>query len=94
MNILLYIISGTVEGFLYLLSFAIILRLLLPLIGREEGLLNGLAIALTEPIVGPVRAVLSKNEFFESSPLDFSFMIVIMGIFVINMFIPTASSFL
>ncbi len=94
MNILLYTLASMVEVFLCLLSLAVVLRLLLPLIGLDGGLIYGFSVMLSEPIIAPVRAVLSKFEFFESSPMDFSYMVTILIILVINIFMPTASAFL
>lgn len=94
MNILLYTVSGTVEIFLCLLSFAIVLRLILPLMGSEEGLLYSASVALSEPVVAPIRGILAKSEFFESFPMDLSYIITIGGIFVLYVFFPSASTFL
>ncbi len=94
MNILMYIVSGTVEIFLCLLSFAIVLRILLPLIGTEGGLLYSASVALSEPVVAPIRGLLSKSEFFESFPMDLSYVITIGGILLIYTFFPSASAFL
>lgn len=90
----MYIISGTVEIFLCLLSFAIVLRILLPLIGTEGGLLYSAAVAISEPVVAPIREMLSKSEFFESFPMDLSYVFTIGGILVIYSFFPSASAFL
>ena len=94
MNILLYTLASMVEVFLCLLSLAIVLRVLLPVLGSEEGALLGLCAMLSEPIVAPVRALLSKSEFFQSSPMDFSYTATILIILVINILMPTASTFL
>ncbi len=94
MNILLYTVSSTVEIFLCLLSLAIVLRLLLPLMGTEGGLLYTISVVISEPVVAPVRGILSKSEFFESFPMDLSYIITIMGIMVLYAFFPSASAFL
>ena len=94
MNIVLYTLASMVEVFLCLLSLAIVLRVLLPLLGFEEGVLLGLCIMFSEPVVAPVRALLSKSEFFQSSPMDFSYTVTILIILVINIFMPTASTFI
>ncbi len=94
MNILLYIVSSTVEVFLCLLSLAIVLRLFLPLMELDEGLLYAFAVAVSEPIVAPVRKLISKIEFFESFPMDLSYMFTIVAILAICLCFPTASTFL
>lgn len=94
MNILLYIISSTVEVFLCLLSLAIVLRLFLPFMGLEEGLLYTFAVAVSEPVVAPVRKLISKIEFFESFPMDLSYTFTIVAILAICLCFPTASTFL
>lgn len=94
MNIVLYTLASMVEVFLCLLSLAIVLRVILPVLGFEEGVLLGLCIMLSEPVVAPVRALLSKSEFFQSSPMDFSYTVTILMILVINILMPTASTFI
>lgn len=94
MNILLYIVTSMVEIFLCLFCLAIVLRLFLPMFGLEEGLIYSVAVAISEPIVANVRAIIFKMEFFESSPMDFSYVITIMAIMVIYTFFPVASTFL
>lgn len=94
MNILLYIVSSTVEVFLCLLALAIVLRLFLPLMEIDGGLIYAFAVAVSEPVVAPVRKLLSKFEFFESFPMDLSYTVTIMAILAITLFFPTASTFL
>ena len=94
MNIVLYTLASMVEVFLCLLSLAIVLRVILPGLGFEGGVVLGLGIMLSEPVVAPVRALLSKSEFFQSSPMDFSYTVTILIILVINILMPTASTFI
>lgn len=94
MNILLYIVSSTVEIFLCMLSLAIVLRLFLPFMEMEEGFLYSFAVAVSEPIVAPVRKLISKIEFFSSFPMDLSYMFTIVAILAICLCFPTASTFL
>ena len=82
------------EVFLCLLSLAIVLRLFLPFVGLDGGLIYACAVAVSEPLVAPVRRLLSKIEFFESFPMDLSYTVTIMAILAICLCFPTASTFL
>lgn len=87
MDLIIELMTSTVEVFLYLLAVAIVLRLFLPVLGMEEGLLYGFAVAVSEPVVSPVRNLLSKNEFFSSSPMDMSYFVTVMAIMVFSLII-------
>lgn len=41
----------------------------------------------TEPLVFPVRAILMRSETFQSIPVDFSLIITLIILSVVNMFV-------
>ena len=60
----------------------------LPVLLRGGGQ-QGLLYATTEPFLMPVRGVLSRIEFFASSPVDFTYIITVMLVMVVQLLLPS-----
>ncbi len=89
MTVVLYCICTALRLLVNLLETAIFLRAILswfPI--DEDGFLPRLLYCLTEPVIIPVRMLLSRFGIGEDSPLDFSPMIAMLLLMVISMFLP------
>ncbi len=89
MEIVLLIIAKTVSFWLSAVSFAMLVRMLLPLIvDPEQSKLYLLSYAVSEPAIIPVRAVMAKLDIAQDSPLDIPFTVTYFLIILIRIFLP------
>ena len=89
MSTLLYIVAKLVEITLGLVSFAMILRMLLPFFIRDEN--NKIYVFccfVSEPFVIPFRYLLSKLNVAQNTPLDIPFMLAYLVIALMRMLLP------
>ncbi|MBQ8174234.1 MAG: YggT family protein [Clostridia bacterium] len=90
LNVILYCLCNTLRLAVGLAETLIVLRALLswfPI--DEESLIPRLLYALTEPIIMPVRAILSRFGMDgDSSLIDFSPLITMLLLMFIGMFLP------
>ena len=90
MEVILYILAKCVRVFLDLMSLAMMIRVILPLFADvENSPVFIFAVAVTEPIISPVRILLDKLGIGQNTPFDMGFMATYLIIFVINLFLPT-----
>ena len=84
-----YIIAKTVSIALEVVSFAMIIRMLLPIfIDPTESRIYAITCFVTEPFIAPVRALLSRFSFVAECPLDISFFVVALGVSLLEMLLP------
>ena len=84
MSFLSYLVSA-VYWLINLVSILIVIRALiswLPL--SEDNKINAFLITMTEPVIAPIRKLLSRFEFTQEVPIDFSPMIAILVLWVIS----------
>lgn len=89
MSTLLYIVAKLVEITLGLVSFAMILRMLLPFFVHDEN--NKIYVFccfISEPFILPFRYLLAKLNIAQNTPLDMPFMLAYLVIALIRMFLP------
>ena len=73
LSYLLYIISAVVVIFLGAIQTAMFLRAILSWFPIENKFIDFLHV-VTEPIIYPVRRLFERMNWFQNSPIDFSFM--------------------
>ena len=74
---------------LEVLSFAMMIRVLLPIFFNPEGnRIYELTALLTEPIITPVRALLVKFNIGQNSPIDWSFFATYLLIGILQTLLP------
>jgi YggT family protein len=81
--LLVYLIKA-IYWLLNLLSILIVVRALiswLPL--SEDNKFNSILITMTEPVMAPIRKLLSKIKFMNELPVDFSPMVAIFVLWII-----------
>ncbi len=89
MEVILLILARTVSIWLSAVSFAMIIRMLLPIFVDPEGSkLYVLSYAVSEPAIRPVRAVMAKMDIAQDSPFDIAFTVTYFLVFIIKMFLP------
>ncbi len=89
METVFFIIAKTISIILDIAYFGMLARMLLPLfINVEESRLYAIAFALTEPFVAPVRFIMFKLNIGQNSPVDWSFFVASLLIYVLKMFLP------
>ena len=88
-EIILFCLFGAIRILVRILETAMFLRVLLSIFGMdEEGLLARILFCLTEPILVPVRMLLSRFGLGEDLPVDFSPMITMMLLMILSLFLP------
>lgn len=84
MNIV-YMIARLVSALLSVLELAMFIRAILSWFpGAADSAFGDLIYTVTEPIVAPVRALADRLGWFRSSPIDFSFMIAYLLLFILQ----------
>lgn len=71
MNLIL-IFCGTVVVLVMALMTLIVVRSLYQMFYEEGGMFYRFLYATTEPVISPVRSVLSRTKLFDSLPIDLS----------------------
>ena len=88
MEYLFYLVSRSVMFFLDALMFLLLARVLLSFFLDEESRVLNFCSVITEPIVSPVRVLLSHIPALEDSPIDFSYMATSLIIMTIQIALP------
>lgn len=90
--IILDLIARVVSLTLTLTSYAMALRMILPLfVEPENSKIYVFTCLLSEPVVAPVRAIMSVFGFDEGMPIDLSLPTAYFLIFIIQLFLPSLS---
>lgn len=85
-----YIIAKTVSISLDVVSFAMIIRMLLPFFtDPNESRIYHLVFFATEPFIAPVRAVMVRLNIGQDSPIDWAFSVTYILIWLIRMILPS-----
>ncbi len=93
MEEIFYIFAKSVEIFLSLIYFALLVRMLFPIFTPEpEGnAFYRLAFAVSEVVVAPARLILGVFNIGQNSPLDFSLLGGYLLLLIIQLFLPVLS---
>ena len=85
----LYIIAKTVSVILSVVSYAMLARMILPwFVDPMESRLYAIVNIVTEPFVAPVRAVMFMLNIGQDSPIDWSFTITYILIWLLQSLLP------
>lgn len=88
----LYIFAQTVRLFLSVTYFAMFARAILSWFDTGEGgvisALSAFTAMLTEPLILPVRMILSRFSFVERCPFDLSFMATFFLLVIVQAVLP------
>lgn len=84
-----YIIAKTVSIVLEVVSFAMIIRMLLPIfIDPTDSRIYAITCFVTEPFIAPVRAVMVRLNIGQDSPIDWAFSITYILIWLLSGILP------
>ena len=83
----LYVLVQFVLLFIDVLSFAMLIRALLSWFTDESSKLCRFLYVLTEPAIMPIRKLLVKMNWFQDSPIDFSFLFTFFALTVVELLI-------
>lgn len=85
MSEFIYILSHFVDVLLTVLYFAIFIRVILSWLPLDEdGSFVSFVYLVTDPIILPIRALLDRMGLFENSPLDFSTLIAMVLVMLVQ----------
>lgn len=90
MDQMLYVVVATVQTFISFLMMLLFLRALLGFFAEEDSKLLVFSSIVTEPVVAPVRTLLSKIPALEDSPIDFSFMATYLILIIVRYALPVS----
>lgn len=88
MQTVLYVIARTVQLLLGFLEMAMFLRAILSWFVDDENRFLVFLVAVTEPIILPIRAICSRFEALDESPLDIPFFITMLLLTLLNGLLP------
>jgi len=91
---LIAVLTSTVAVFVTALSYLILARVLVQVFSDEESKTYQFCYALTEPVVAPVRSVLSRIDALSESPLDFSYLATFILLSIVRLMLPTITHYL
>jgi hypothetical protein len=84
-----YILAKCVRIILDVISLSMMIRMLLPIFADvEDNRLYMLSVAVTEPLIIPVRIVLDMLGIGENTPLDMGFLTTYFLLAIIDLFLP------
>ena len=86
---IILILVRTVELYIAVVVLAMAARMLLPLfLNIEESRIYMFCCVVTEPVIMPVRLVMSKLNIGQDSPIDWSFFATYMILWLIRTMLP------
>ena len=90
MDQMIYVAIRSVDVFISALMILIFLRVIIGFFSEESSPLLIFCSVVTEPVVYPVRALLSKIPGIEDSPIDFSFMATYLILILVQSALPVS----
>lgn len=89
MQEIFYIIAKTIAIILEVVSFAMIVRMILPFfVDPMENRIYLISSFITEPFIAPVRAVMVMLNIGQDSPIDWAFSITYIIIWLLGGLLP------
>ena len=80
----IYVLVNFVIMFLKVISFAMMIRAILSWFTDGSGKLAQFIYVLTEPMIMPIRKLCAKMNWFQNSPIDFSFTFAFLAIMIVE----------
>ncbi len=91
--IAVYWVARCVSALLGLLQVAMLVRAILSWFpGAANSPFGDFIATLTEPIIGPVRAMCDRFGWFRNTPIDFSFIIAYLILILVQSFLSSCTS--
>ena len=84
-----YILAKTVSLTLSIVSFAMLVRMIIPwFTDPTENKIYFISCLVTEPFIAPVRAIMIKLDIGQKTPIDWAFTITYLIIILLRSFLP------
>lgn len=80
----IYLLIQFALVFIEVLSLAMFIRVILSWFTDGSGKFSQFLFVLTEPAVMPMRLLLAKLNWFQNTPIDFSFTFTFLALFIIE----------
>ncbi len=90
MDQLLYITVATVHAFFSIMIFLLLVRAILGFFADESSKFLIFSCIVTEPIIYPVRVLLSRIPALDDLPIDISFMVTYLILILVQAALPVA----
>ena len=84
----LYVVTTIVRVFLSLLQLAMLIRVIMSWFAMDSNRFMEFLYGVTEPFVYPFRALFNRLNWFQNMPIDMSFTIAYLAIFILIIFLP------
>ena len=85
---IIYLVAKIIDILLGVVYFAMFLRAILSFFVSPENKLILLCVLITEPFVAPFRLLLEKLNIAQDIPIDISFMVAYLALFLIRLLLP------
>ena len=83
--VVVYMIARIVSALLSLLEIAMFIRAVLSWFpGADSSAFGNFIAMVTEPVIAPIRALADRFGWFRNSPIDFSFMIALLVLMLVQ----------
>lgn len=80
----IYVLVNFVIMFLKVISFAMMIRAILSWFTDGSGKFTQFLYVLTEPMIMPIRKLCEKMNWFQNSPIDFSFTFTFLALMIVE----------
>ncbi len=88
MENIIILIARTVSLYLFIMMSLMLIRMFMNLVASESpSKLELFIFSATEPLVFPVRCILMRSETFQSIPMDFSLIVTVIILSILNFFL-------
>ena len=81
----IYVLVNFVVLFIKVLSYAMMIRAILSWFTDGSGKFSQFLYVLTEPVIMPIRKLFAKMNWFQNSPIDFSFTFAFWALMIVEM---------
>lgn len=89
METVFFIIAKSVDIWLDVITFAMIIRMILPIFfNPEESTVYKFAFCISEPFILPIRWIMFKFNVLQDSPIDWSFTVSYLVLVLIKYMLP------
>ncbi len=89
METVFFILAKSVQLLLSLVSFAMMVRALMPFFfDVEESRIYLIACYISEPLIAPVRLIMVKLNIGQSSPIDWAFFVTYLIVCMLETILP------
>lgn len=80
----IYVLVNFVIMFIKVISFAMMIRAILSWFTDGSGKFTQFLYVLTEPMIMPIRKLCTKMNWFQNSPIDFSFTFAFLALMIVE----------